>query len=275
MTQREEPVQQAPKRNNKKARVLLVILAAVLVFSIAGLILGVDARHRREQVMQAVVVTCNEFEMTNRDLNYYYWSEYFYFASAVGDQLPGFDAGVAPDGQMYDETRTWQDYLLERTLITVRDTVSMAMAARAAGFALPEDYRASYERAVAQFEEAAAEQGYDDVEGYLRASYGPDATLESFESYLYDTHLAAAYSDEVYEAIEISDADIDAYCSLHEADYADCQTPDEARGEAAEDLRAEQYQNRFLSLTEPYVFQVNYDAIALYQPAGLFEQEAG
>lgn len=272
MTQQEQPARQPQTQKSKKARVLLVILAAVLVLSIAGMILGAAARHRRERTMQAAVVTCGEFEMTSRDLSYYYWSEYFYFANAVGSQLPGFDAGVAPDEQMYDETRTWQDYFLERTLITVRDTVSMTLAARAVGFELPEDYRASYERALAQFEQAAAEQGYDDVQAYLRASYGPDATIESFEAYLYDTHLAAAYSDELYETIEISSADAEAYRSLHETDYADCQTQDEALSEAAEDLRAEQYQNLFLSLTEPYQFEVNYDAITLYQPEGVFEQ---
>ena len=27
----------------------------------------------------------------------------------------------------------------------------------------------------------------------------------------------------------------------------------------------------FLSLTEPYLFQVDYDAIVLYEPEGLFE----
>ena len=77
----------------------------------------------------------------------------------------------------------------------------------------------------------------------------------------------------MYEAIDVSSEDAAAYRDLHEADYAGCQSESEALGEAADDLRSEQYQNMFLSLTEPYLFQVDYDTIVLYEPAGLFEAE--
>ena len=271
MTQQELPVHKTPKGRSRKTAVVLTLVIVLLVCSIAGLVLGAAARHRRETAAQAPVVTCGDFVLTNRDLSYYYWSEYFYFANAVGESLAGFDASARPDRQMYDDTRTWQDYFLERTLITVRDTVSMALAARAADFALPEDYQSAYERVLSQFDEAAEEQGYSDTDAYLRASFGPAATRESFAQYLYDTHLASAYSDEVYEAIDVSGEDAAAYRDLHEADYAGCQSESEALGEAADDLRSEQYQNMFLSLTGPYLFQVDYDAIVLYEPAGLFE----
>lgn len=273
MTQQELPVQKKPKRPGRKAIVALALAIVLLVCSIAALIAGAAVRHRRETAAQAAVVTCGDFVLTNRDLSYYYWSEYFYFVNAVGENLPGFDATVSPAEQMYDDARTWQDYFLERTLITVRDTVSMTLAAREAGFVLPEEYQSAYDRVLSQFDEAAEEQGYSDVDAYLRASFGHAATRESFAQYLYDTHLAAAYSDEVYEAIEVSGEDAADYRDLHEADYAECQSESDALSEAADDLRSEQYQNMFLSLTEAYLFQVDYDAIVLYEPAGLFEAE--
>ncbi len=271
MTQRQ--TQQPPAAKSKKQTVLLVVVLVVLALSIAGLILGAVARHSRQTAAQAAVVTCGDYTLANRDLNYYYWSEYFYFANAVKDQLPGFDASVPPQAQQYDASRTWQDYFLERTLIAVRDTASMAMAARAAGFDLPDDYRAAYERVLAQMAEAAGAQGYDGVDAYLRASFGPEASEQSFAAYLYDTHLASAYADALRAQIVLSDDEIDDYRQLHKDDYAD-QTPAQALAQAAEDLRDERYQNLFLDLSESYSFSINYDAIRLYQPEGLFETDA-
>lgn len=269
MTEQELPVQKKPKRPGRKAIVALALAIVLLVCSVAALLLGAAARHRRETAMQQVVVRCEGAELTNRDLGYYYWSEYFYFVNAVGENLAGFDASVPPDAQMYDDTRTWQDYFLERTLITVRDTVSMALAARAADFALPEDYQSAYERVLAQFDEAAEEQGYSDTDAYLRASFGPAATRESFAQYLYDTHLAAAYADALYDGAAPTDTEIEDYRLLHEADYAGLEQ-DEALLQACEDLRAEQYQNAFFDVTEGCEFEVNYAAITLFTPEGLF-----
>ncbi len=273
MTRQETPSQQLAARRSKKASILLAALTALLVCSIAGMILGAAARHKRAQAAQAAVITCGERTLANCELNYYYWGEYFYFVNAVGQSTPGFDANVPPDEQSYDGARTWQDYFLSRALIAVRDTVSMAQAAREAGFVMPDDYRAAYERVLAQFAQAADEQGYASVDAYLRASFGPGATEQSFQSYLYDTHLSSAYADELYGQVALTDHEIADYRDLHEDDYAG-QTPDEALAQAAEDLRDERYQNLFLNLSESCPFTVNTDAIQLYQPEGLFETDA-
>ena len=110
MTQQELPVQKKQNRPGRKTAVVLTLVSVLLVCSIAALIAGAAVRHRRETAAQAAVVTCGDFVLTNRDLSYYYWSEYFYFVNAVGENLAGFDASAPPDAQMYDDTRTWQDF---------------------------------------------------------------------------------------------------------------------------------------------------------------------
>lgn len=260
------------KKTGRRGVVILIVVACILALCVAGMILGAVKRHRNETAMQTVVVRGDgDIAITNRDLNYYYWSEYMFFAEAVTDELPGFDAGVSPAKQRYDETRTWQDYFLERTLLTIRDTQAMALEARQAGFAMPEDYEASYERALSQFREAAQEQGYRDVDAYLRASFGADATERSFAAYLYDTHLSAAYADALYDAVTLTDEEAADYRVLHEADYAGY-TESEALSQAAEDLRAERYRNEVLSRTDKYALEVNYDAITIFTPRGLFQK---
>ena len=190
---------------------------------------------------QAVVV-CGDWTMDNTTLNYYYWSEYFYLVGSAGEYLPeDLDPAQPLDQQQYDEDRTWQDYLLDQTMITIRDTMSMVFAAEEAGFTMGDTYAASMETVVEGLAADAESQGYDDVTAYLQASYGADATEESFRAYLADTYLAAAYTDALYNRPQFTEEEIAEYCTLHEADYARL---DENGGET-------QLQNAYILLCKP------------------------
>ena len=157
---------------------------------------------------QAVVV-CGDWTMDNTTLNYYYWSEYFYLVGSAGEYLPeDLDPAQPLDQQQYDEDRTWQDYLLDQTMITIRDTMSMVFAAEEAGFTMGDTYAASMETVVEGLAADAESQGYDDVTAYLQASYGADATEESFRAYLADTYLAAAYTDALYNRPQFTEEEI-------------------------------------------------------------------
>lgn len=192
------------------AVVLAICLAALAVF-------GVLSACRSGS---APVVTCGDFSLTNTELGYYYWSEYFYFAEAYGDYLSGVvDLSLPLDQQDYSEDQTWQDYMLEESLGVMQDTMSMVFRAEETGFTLPEDYAQGYETVLSNFESAAASGGYDTVDAYLKASYGEEATLESFSEYLYNAHLAAAYSDFLLAGIEPTEQETADYFDLHAGEY--------------------------------------------------------
>lgn len=201
------------------------LAVAVILGAAAGLTL-----HRQQQenssepaaeVMDKAVVVCDDYAMDNTTLNYYYWSEYFYLVGTFGDQLPdNLDPSRPLDQQQYDGERTWQDYLLDETMVTIRDTLSMVFAAEEAGFTMGETYEASMETVVEGLAADAESRGYDGVTAYLQASYGPGASEESFRAYLKETYLAAAYTDKLYNDPQFTDEDIDAYCAAHEDDYA-------------------------------------------------------
>jgi len=223
------------------------------------------------------VMTCGDFSLSNTELSYYYWSEYFYFSEAYGDYLADtVDFSQPLEDQPYDASRSWQDFLLEETLTTVRDTMSMFFQAEQTGFELPEDYLGTYRQVLVNFAAAAQEGGYADLEAYLRASYGRQADRESFERYLYHSHLAAAYSDRLLEDCRPSDEECRAYFADREAEYTELYgaDPDDESSwleQVRQDLQTEAYQNAFLTICSGYTFLVNEDAVKLTPPEGLYD----
>lgn len=191
------------------------IMAVVLLALVA---LGIFAATRRG--LDGGVIRAGDRELDNTQLAYYYWSEYFYFSGAYGDYLDGLVDFTQPlSGQTYSEDMSWQDYLLEETLQTVRETLAMVARAEAEGFFLPDEDRESLDTVVENFRQAASDGGYETLQAYLAASYGDGATEESFIAYLTDAHLAAAYADSLYEAIDPTEAEITAYYEAHAGEY--------------------------------------------------------
>lgn len=192
------------------------LVMVVILLALVGL--GIFAASRRG--LEDDVVISGEFHLDNTQLAYYYWSEYFYFAGAYGEYLDGVvDFDTPLDQQVYSEDMTWEDYLLEEALQTVRETMAMVFQAEEAGYTLSDKGQADLETVLENFREAAEAGGYDTLEAYLAASYGPGATEESFTAYLHCAHLAAEYADTLYEAIDPTEAEIEAYYEAHAGEY--------------------------------------------------------
>ena len=250
------------------------ILAAAIVLVLVLIGVGIALA---SQGSGGPVLTCGDFALDNTGFAYYYWSEYFYFSEAYGDYLSETVDFTKPlADQAYDEDRSWEDYLLEEAMTTVRDTMAMVFQAEAEGFELPSEYDGTYQQVLVNFSSAAQEGGYENLEAYLRASYGKGATRESFEEYLYHSHLAAAYADHLYETCAPTDQEVRDYFAQREAEYVglyECDPEDESTWMelVREDLQSESYQNAFLSICDQYTFLVNYDAVVLTAPEGLYE----
>lgn len=248
----------------------IVVLSLVLLFA---LIVGVLLLNPGAS---EPVLTCGDYELDNTSLAYYYWSEYFYFSEAYGEFLTGTVDFTKPlKDQPYDETRSWEDFLLEETLNTVRDTMMMVFEAEEQGFTLPAEYDGTMQQVLVNFAGAATESGYADLDAYLHDSYGKSANRESFETYLYQTHLAAAYADQLLEEAVPTDEEARAYFAERVAEYTelyDIDPDDETTWleQAKADLQQETYQNEVLTIRSRYSFLVNTENAVLTPPKGLY-----
>lgn len=226
---------------------------------------------------QQPVVICADRQLSNTELGYYYWSEFFYFSEAYGEYLgDAVDFSQPLEQQTYDADRSWQDYLLEETLSSVRDNLAMVQEAEVNGFSLPADYDTTYQQVLVNFAGAAQSGGYGSTEAYLQASYGRQATLESFQAYLHDVHLAAAYADSLLEQCLPTDEQCREYFLAHQAEYetyydAVAEEEDTWLDQVRSDLQQDAYQNTVLSIRDAYPCQVSRDRIVLTPPQGLYE----
>ena len=117
----------------------------------------------------------------------------------------------------FSDEQTWQDYLLENACTSIRQIAAIKAAAAAEGFTMPEDYQTEYDQTLSSLQEFAASAGFVDPEGngdvlaYVQDSYGEAATVEDFESYLYDSYYVTAYSDFVYDGLSATEQEISDY----------------------------------------------------------------
>lgn len=163
-------------------------------------------------------------EITNQQLGFYFWGEYFYYVNNYGFS---FDVSVPLEEQTYQEATdsetgettvtTWKDFFLQNAQDSIIQIVALKQAAEADGFTMPEDYQSEYDSVVDSMATNAASAGFTDEDGngdvlaYIQDSYGDDATVEAFEQYLYDSYYVSAYSDSVYKGFNYDDSQLDEY----------------------------------------------------------------
>ena len=201
--------------STKSLRAAAAVFAAVLLV-LAGL--GIYAASKNG--MDDAVVVSGDFSLDNTQLAYFYWSEYFYFSGAYGDYLDGLVDFTKPlSQQSYSEDQSWEDYLLEETLTTVRETMAMVFEAETQGYTLSQEGQDELDAVLESFREAAETGGYETLDGYLQASYGSGANEASFTEYLGWSYLASEYADSLYEAIDPTEDEILAYYENHAGEY--------------------------------------------------------
>ena len=210
---------------------------------------------------QKAVMTSGDFQLSATEFSYYYWSEFFYLKDAYGEYLEG----VVDLSRPLDEE--WEAQLTQQALDVAADTLSLVFAAEKEGFVLPHDYAESLETTWDSFADAAG----GDLEGYLQASYGKKATVESFRAYLEHAHLANAYADHLFESLDPSEEEIEQYLQDHMGEYLDEGLTDEAASvRAREDLLRELHGEQVRALRAQCDFQIDRNCIKIVPPKGLY-----
>jgi len=240
-----------PGKKNKNLPIYLAIAAVVVVLALLAAILGsrnndnnvvsseeavasgeqvsnetgTDAigTYTEAQLEGAIArVESEGYTMDNVEFNYYYWGQYYYVVAAYGQNLSSFFDVTKPlDGQMFDETMTWQEFFVENAISAFIQTKGLVFDAKAAGFEMPEETRAVLEQTLLELQSYADEykDEYADLDEYIAASYGEGATFETFSTYLEESYLSSAYTEKLYNDLSFTDAEIEEYYDTYAADY--------------------------------------------------------
>ena len=171
-----------------------------------------------------VVATMGDVELTNAQLQIYYWSEVYGFLQNYSYYLSylGFDytAPLSEQVCFFDETVTWEQYFLDSAIQVWQSNVAFAEIAKQEGFVMPEDYRAELDGMEQTLQASATQGGYESLDAMVQESFGAAVTFDDYQEYMEIYYLGYAYFEELYAGIDPTAEDIEAYFTANEETLA-------------------------------------------------------
>lgn len=117
---------------------------------------------------------------------------------------------------MYSDTLTWKDYMEQLAVDNLLRNKALAREMKAAGFNY--DTSADYQEYEDNMRQAASNAGMT-LDAYIKALFGPYATMSRLENYVKQGFAAAAYYDSVEESREPGGGEIQAYYEENKDSY--------------------------------------------------------
>ena len=172
-----------------------------------------------------VVATAGDIELTNSELQIYYWLEVQSFLQNYGyyATLLGLDYTQPLDMQACSmmETGTWQQYFLDSALTAWQNYQSMAAEATANGHQLADENQNYIDYLVENLEQSAAANGFESAEALLAYNVGNGSSLEDYVKFNLDYLLGYEYYEALCESMELTEEEIEAYFQANAEAYAE------------------------------------------------------
>ena len=220
LTEKQLKQQKEAKKLKAYTTVFVVAIALVLVIGIvvAGMNLYKNSGIKEKNTVAAVV---GDHEINSVEMAYYYSdlvnTTYNNWRSTYGDSMAlyvgfmGLDVNLPLNEQTYSGDLTWADYFIDTAISTAQRDYLLSDLAKAEGFTLSEESQATLDQTFGNLPAFATLYGYNKVDNYLRAMYGPGASEKTYREYAERSALAADYYDAYEENLVIDDAAIRAY----------------------------------------------------------------
>ena len=172
-----------------------------------------------------VVATIGDAQLTNGQLQTYYWSmvnsylssEYGYYMMMYGalDYTKPLDTQICFE----DQSLTWQQYFLKEALDYWQMNQSLAEEAQKAGYQISAADREYLDNLDANLEQTAASYSMT-VEELMRNNIGPGGTVEDFR-YFQELYASGKdYYQQKLMEMQPTQEELEAFFAEHEEDYA-------------------------------------------------------
>ncbi len=165
-----------------------------------------------------VVATVGEEQLTNGQLQAYYWAEVMNFAQQYGSYASyfGLDFEVDLAAQpcpLYEEelAMTWQQHFLQTALEGWNTYVALNQESVANGFVPEAEFEEYLEQLPQSLEDSAASAGAASVEELIHEVSGKGCTVQDYMDYVVLYNKAYLYYNHCYEQLDPTDAEVEAY----------------------------------------------------------------
>ena len=172
-----------------------------------------------------VVATVGDRQLTNAELQIYYWLEVQSFLSNYGSyaSMMGMDYTQPLDTQICgfaETTQTWQQYFLTSALADWHNYAALAEEAELKGFEMDQEYVDMIAALPESLATDAGLQGFDSAEEYLRYNVGMGSSIADYQSYMTTYYQGFMYFQSQYESMVPTEEEMEAYFAEHEEEYA-------------------------------------------------------
>ena len=211
--------QQAEQKEAKKLKIFSIAMVAVVVAMMVFAVYIVASKaitkaNLGKAERETIAVTVGDHEISAAEFNCFFVDAVSNFYSNYGSyaSLFGLDVTKALDQQFYDEENkvTWADEFANSAKENAKAVYGIADEAEANGFTLSDDDKAYIDSQLSTMSTYASLYGYSNLEGYLQAMYGNGANEEIVRDYFEICYTAKVYQQSVSDALEYTDADIEA-----------------------------------------------------------------
>lgn len=173
-----------------------------------------------------VVATVGDAQLTNGQLQVFYWEEVYTFLQEYGSYAPyfGLDYSQGLDVQtctLSESPMTWQQYFLQMALNTWHSYQSMALERTANDIAIDEDTQQYLNGLEAELESSAKEGGYDNAKAMIESFVGVGPSVEDYIRFIELYQEGYAYFSHVYDNTNPTAEEVEAYFAENEASYAE------------------------------------------------------
>ena len=169
-------------------------------------------------------LTVGGTKVSAAELNHYYIDSVNNFMSNAGDYISlfGLDTTKALDEQFYSEADklTWSDYFLDQATTSAQNMYAVYNAAKAEGFKLSDEGKASVDNAVENMKLYATLYGFPSADAYISAVYGEGCNANTFRNYAEVQMIAQEYAVAKNDSLTYDDAAIRAEDDKNPAAYS-------------------------------------------------------
>lgn len=174
--------------------------------------------------MDTVVATLGDAELTNGELQVYFWEAIYAFDSEWGSYAAQLGLNVAGNMdrqlcQVGDISMTWQQYFLDYALNTWHTHQAVAQAGKEAGYELEDIYQTELDNVPAQIEEMVSYYGLADSNEWIREYIGPGCTVEDYVNYMETYYRGFGYLEQMEQELSFTEDEVEAYFTEQEALY--------------------------------------------------------
>ena len=172
-----------------------------------------------------IVATVGDRNLTNGELQIYYWLEVQSFLSNYGTYASylGLDYTQPLDTQVCtfsETTMTWQQYFLDAALADWHNYAALAEEAEANGYEMDQEYVDMIASLPETLATDAALQGFESAEEYLAYNVGMGSTVADYQAYMNTYYQGFMYFQSKYDDMIPTDAEVEEYFAAHEEEYA-------------------------------------------------------